>query len=80
MILTSRTPLPNSPTELLDCIKFLRGAAPEHFTRFREAFARYADDVRLKLVNADSKLEVLQGQAQQCEKILQLLTDGERRG
>jgi hypothetical protein len=63
---------------LSDSIRFLRNAAPEEFEQFRQAFARYSDEVRDNLVRGADKLEVLQGHAQQCVKILDLLNGGER--
>jgi len=64
---------------LSDSIRFLRNAAPEEFEQFRQAFAGYSNDARDNLVRGAEKLEVLQGHAQQCEKILQLL-NGDARG
>jgi hypothetical protein len=64
---------------LSDSIKFLRNAAPEEFEQFYQALVRYSDEVRKDLVRAPDKLEVMQGQAQMCEKIVQLL-NGESRG
>jgi hypothetical protein len=65
-------------TSLSDSIRYLRNAAPEEFEQFHQAFARYSDEVRDRLVQSSGHLEVLQGHAQQCEKILALLNGGER--
>jgi hypothetical protein len=63
---------------LSDSIRFLRNAAPEEFEQFHQAFARYSDEVRDRLVQGSGQLEVLQGHAQQCVKILDWLNGGER--
>jgi hypothetical protein len=65
-------------TSLSDSIRFLHNAAPEEFEQFCQAFARYSDEVRDRLVKSPGQLEVLQGHAQQCVKILELLNGGER--
>lgn len=65
-------------TSLSDSIRFLRNAAPEEFEQFRQAFARYSDEVRDNLIRGADKLEVLQGHAQQCVRILDWLNGGER--
>ena len=65
---------------LSDSIKFLRNAAPDEFEQFRQAFAQFSAEASDTLIKSVEKLKVLQGQAQMCVKVLQLLNGGEPHG
>jgi len=59
--------------DLTNSIRFLRNAAPDEFEQFRQAFERYSGGMRHTFIYAPDKLELAQGHAQMCEKILQFL-------
>jgi hypothetical protein len=60
--------------ELVKRARFLRNAAPQQFNEFFAAFVDYADGKYEGLVRAEaSNFLQLQGQAQQCQALLQLL-------
>lgn len=61
--------------DLKDKLRFLRNAAPQQFTDFCGAFARYSESVAGFMVLADNNLQLHQGRAQQCVKILRVLEE-----
>jgi hypothetical protein len=65
----------NTTNELIDRARFLRNAAPQAFTDFHAAFARYTATVAELMIAADGNLQLYQGHAQQCSKILRVLED-----
>ena len=65
----------SSTNDLVDKARFLRNAAPQQFTDFCGAFARYTSTAAEILVKADGNLATFQGHAQQCVKILKALEE-----
>ena len=66
--------------ELTKRARFMRNAAPQQFNEFFAAFVEYADRKYEGLVQAETgNFLQLQGQAQQCQALVQLL-DGVRNG
>jgi hypothetical protein len=63
----------NTREELLQRARYLRNAAPQAFMDFRGTFEKYAEESYQKLVNTTVDLQLLQGHAQQCNAILQIL-------
>jgi hypothetical protein len=59
--------------ELTKHARFLRNASPSAFQGFYAAFVDYTDRQYEILVDAGENLQVLQGQAKQCKKILEAL-------
>jgi hypothetical protein len=60
--------------ELTKRARFLRNAAPQQFNDFYAAFVDYTDRKYEGLVQAETgNFLQLQGQAQQCQALLQLL-------
>jgi hypothetical protein len=60
--------------ELLKRARFLRNAAPQAFVDFHVAFADYTKQQFEKLVfETTERLQIAQGHAQQCKKILDIL-------
>ena len=64
-----------STKELTDYARFLRNAAPREFDAFRSAFANYTKATITDMVAATGDLSLVQGRAQQCVKIMQLLEE-----
>ena len=66
-----------STKDLVDRGRFLRNAAPREFDGFYQAFEKYAETVVYGVLSADGEQELLrvQGHAQQCVKILQVLEE-----
>lgn len=61
--------------QLIQTTQFLRNAAPREFDQFRTAFEQYTDDVFNNVLEATIDLSRLQGQAQQCKKLLLMLKE-----
>jgi hypothetical protein len=55
--------------------QFLRNAAPQAFDSFYAVFANYTRQAVENLIYGTNNLQVLQGQAQQCAMILQILEE-----
>jgi hypothetical protein len=55
--------------------RFLRNAAPQQFADFCGALAEYTATVAELMIAADGDLQLHQGRAQQCAKILRALED-----
>ena len=65
--------------ELARYARFLRNAAPSQYIDFIGAFANYTNQKFKDLVDATDNFQNVQGHAQQCKKILQVL-DGVKNG
>jgi hypothetical protein len=64
----------STDAELTKHARFLRNAAPQQFNDFHAAFIAYADRRYKNLVRAETgNFLQLQGQAQMCEDLVQLL-------
>jgi hypothetical protein len=59
--------------ELTKHARFLRNASPSAFQGFYTAFIDYTKRQCGELVNATENLQVAQGHARQCQKILEAL-------
>jgi hypothetical protein len=59
--------------ELYNRARFLRNAAPQAFLDFYAAFVDYTDHQYERMVDSAENLQLAQGHAQQCKKILQVL-------
>jgi hypothetical protein len=51
----------------------MRNAAPQAFDQFRDAFGQYTGVAVKNLLDATTNLDRWQGQAQQCNKLFQIL-------
>ena len=65
--------------ELTKRARFLRNAAPREYQEFFAAFAHYTESSAEILVETTENLQLYQGHAQQCLKLLRVL-DGVRNG
>jgi hypothetical protein len=65
----------NSTENLKNKARFLRNAAPQQFTDFYGAFAEYAEAAAEIMVMTTENIQLYQGHAQQCVKILKALED-----
>jgi hypothetical protein len=65
----------STTTDLANYARFLRNGAPQAFDDFVAAFARYTADTVQNMINASANLPVVQGHAQQCAKILNVLEE-----
>lgn len=65
----------SATTELEQHARFLRNAAPQEFDAFRTAFANYSRTMIDAMVNSSGDLQVAQGRAQQCLKIMRVLEE-----
>lgn len=65
----------SSTTALEQQARFLRNAAPQEFDKFRAAFAEYTRNSVDFLVNTNGDIQLAQGRAQQCLKLLRLLEE-----
>lgn len=65
----------SSTNILVKEVRFLRNAAPQQFAAFCDAFAKYTAMVAEIMVAADGNLQLYQGHAQQCAKILKVLEE-----
>jgi hypothetical protein len=70
----------SSTKDITDRARFLRNASPQAFDQFINAFAQYTATVTDGLVLTTVDLQVVQGQAQQCRKILQALVEARDHG
>ena len=59
--------------KLHDRARFLRNAAPQAYLDFCTAFTEYTDLQYEKMVDTVDNVQLAQGHAQQCKKILQAL-------
>jgi len=66
-------------SELVVQARYLRNAAPQAYDDFCKAFAAYTRQTFDDLIETNQNLSVIQGQAQQCKKLLQLL-EGAKNG
>jgi hypothetical protein len=65
----------SSTDNLMRKARFLRNAAPQQFADFHGAFAEYARAAAEIMVMTTENLQLYQGHAQQCVKILKALED-----
>lgn len=65
----------NSIKELIEPGKFLRNAAPQKFDEFLLAFGRYTQQQFDKLLIVEENMQLAQGHAQQCVRILKTLEE-----
>jgi hypothetical protein len=65
----------NAIKELTEPARFLRNAAPQQFNDFLAVFERYTDQQVNKVVIVGEHIQLAQGHAQQCVKILQTLKE-----
>ena len=65
--------------ELADRARFLRNAAPQAFTDFHAAFAKYTFERYGILVGVADNWQLYQGHAAQCKAILEIL-EGAKNG
>jgi hypothetical protein len=68
----------SSTKELTTYARFLRNASPQAFDDFFAAFAKYTRDQADILVITTENLQLAQGHAQQCKKILDALEEVKR--
>lgn len=59
--------------ELIKHARFLRNAAPQQFVDFQAAFVMYTNEQLQDLVKATDRFPQMQGHAQQCKAILDIL-------
>jgi len=57
--------------DLADYMRRLRNAAPQQFAEFHAEFERYTNSACKHLVETTTDLQVAQGRAQQCIKLLE---------
>lgn len=65
----------SSTDNLVRKARFLRNAAPQQFSDFYGAFEGYSQVAAAILVMTTENLQLYQGHAQQCAKILKALED-----
>jgi len=65
----------NSTDNLKNKARFLCNAAPQQFTDFYGAFAEYAEAATEIMVMTTENIQLYQGHAQQCVKILKVLEE-----
>jgi hypothetical protein len=66
---------------LADKARFLRNAAPQQYADFFGAFAEYAEAANETLVMTSVEtLQLAQGHAQQCKKIMRILEEVKNNG
>lgn len=65
----------SSTDNLMRKARFLRNAAPQQFTDFYGAFVEYAETAAEIMIMTTENLQLYQGHAQQCLKILKALED-----
>ena len=63
--------------ELSQRARFLRNAAPQAYRDFTVSLANYTKRKFEELVITDGNFQLVQGHAQQCKKILQVLEEVE---
>jgi hypothetical protein len=56
--------------DLADYMRRLRNAAPQQFAEFHAVFAEYTKQKTIDLINTTTDLQLAQGHAQQCAKLL----------
>lgn len=63
-------------SQLSQNLRFLHNAAPEQYEAVINSFTRYINEVILAMTEADqSNILVMQGRAQQCRAIHQILVE-----
>lgn len=55
--------------------RFLFNAAPQQFDDFLVAFIEYSSQQAINLVNTTENIQLAQGHAQQCQKIVDALRE-----
>lgn len=60
----------SSTKDLVEQARFLRNASPQVFNKFVQEFGKYTASMVDELITTTEKLEVAQGRAQLCVKLL----------
>jgi len=70
----------SSTSDLTNKARFMRNAAPRVFDDFFAAFEQYAGAATATMVMTTENLQLYQGHAQQCVKILKVLEEAKNAG